>query len=171
MNNIEAVTSYWAKDDKYYIVVLPEYIDDTWVFEYNGNELTCTPSSEDDECVEPIVIQINKCDDVTLEALDYTVDEYDGLVHIRFIVAEDHPKRINKQKTKKKDDKQTSTNKKSDYSNLWKTYDELMESFDYTPYKNPYKQYDEDFYKCTCKTKNEKVDLAKTLSSFNKLFR
>lgn len=171
MNNIEAVTSYWAKDDKYYIVVLPEYIDDTWVFEYNGNELTCTPSSEDDECVEPIVIQINECDDVTLEALDYTVDEYDELVHIRFIVAEDHPKRINKHNTSKKDDKHTSTNKKSDYSNLWKTYDELMESFDYTPYKNPYKQYDEDFYKCTCKTKNEKVDLAKTLSSFNKLFR
>lgn len=166
MSSIKAVTSYWSKDDKYYIVVLPEYIDDTWVFEYNGCELTCGIPKEDSEGMDTVVVQHDECETgITLEALDYTVDEYDGLVHIRFTVAEEHPQRINKHKpTANGDAKKTPTNKSSEYSDLWKTYDELMKPFEHTPYKNP-------SYKYACQANDEKVDLAKTLSTFNKLFR
>lgn len=162
----DCAVTYWSKDEEYYMIILPDNIDETWTFNYDWEEIECVSPNEDEE---PFYVSFPEVDYGHFEPVDYSQDEYDGLVHIRCKVVEEKRTIRSHNECCCNCNNEEKHNTSYKYSNIWKTYDELMKSFDKKDSEqNP------DWYtqsrKYTC-TSKDTSNLAKSLDSFERLFK
>lgn len=158
----DCAVTYWSKGEEYYMIILPDNIDETWTFNYDWDEIECVSPTEDEE---PFYISFPEIDYGHFEPVDYSQDEYDGRVHIRCkVVEEKRTIRNHNECCCKHCDSENVKNQSHKYPNIWKTYEELVDGFKHDESDWVYSQ---KKYTCTSKEDKNPID---ALDAFNKIF-
>lgn len=158
----DCAVTYWSKGEEYYMIILPDNIDETWTFNYDWDEIECVSPTEDEE---PFYVPFPEIDYGHFEPVDYSQDEYDGRVHIRCkVVKEKRTIRNHNECCCKYYDGENVKNKSHKYPNIWKTYEELMDGFKHDESDWVYSQ-----KKYTCTPKEDKYPID-ALDAFSKIF-
>lgn len=158
----DCAVTYWSKGEEYYMIILPDNIDETWTFNYDWDEIECVSPTEDEES---FYVPFPEIDYGHFEPVDYSQDEYDGRVHIRCkVVKEKRTIRNHNECCYKHYDGENVKNKSHKYPNIWKTYEELMDGFKHDESDWVYSQ-----KKYTCTPKEDKYPID-ALDAFSKIF-
>lgn len=158
----DCAVTYWSKGEEYYMIILPDNIDETWTFNYDWDEIECVSPTEDEE---PFYVPFPEIDYGHFEPVDYSQDEYDGRVHIRCkVVEEKRTIRNYNECCCKHCDGENVKNKSHKYPSIWKTYEELMDGFKHDESDWVYSQ-----KKYTCTPKEDKYPID-ALDAFSKIF-